>query len=173
MFIATADLGGLDVQLAHYRGFGEFEASRWAGTSAELVPLMTHVHCLSGATQIAKILEHAIAETRRSRVNAVVFVGDCCEEDVDKLATLSGHLGLLNVPVFLFQEGDEAIASRSFAQIARLTNGAHCRFDSSSAQQLRDLLRAVAVFAAGGRRALEHFSQRVGGEARLLSRQIR
>ena len=86
---------------------------------------------------------------------------------------LAGELGILGVPTFVFQEGDEPIAARAFRQIARLTGGAHCRFDSSSADQLRDLLSAVAVFAAGGRKALESFGERTGGEALLIARQVK
>jgi len=37
MFAETAALGGLDIQLVYYRGFGEFHAAPWLGDSAELV----------------------------------------------------------------------------------------------------------------------------------------
>ena len=49
-------------------------------------------------------------------------------------------------------------ATRAYKEIARLTKGAWCRFDNGSAKQLRELLSAVAVYAAGGRRALERLS---------------
>ena len=39
-----------------------------------------------------------------------------------------------------------------FREIARLTNGAHCHFTPGAARELADLLRAVAAYAAGGRR---------------------
>ena len=45
-------------------------------------------------------------------------------------------------------------------------------FDAGSARQLRDLLSAVAVYAAGGRLALERFGQRRGETVRRLSQQI-
>ena len=64
-------------------------------------------------------------------------------------------------------------AERAFRHIAKLTNGVHCRFDSSSPQQLRDLLGAVAAYAAGGRRALADLSQRSSPEVRLLASQVR
>ena len=173
MFEETATLGGLDVQMAYYRGFGEFQASKWVNNSAELVRQMTAVFCLGGETQIRKVLRHAINETKKKKVNALVFVGDCCEEDVDKLCALAGELGLLNVPVFIFHEGGEPTAARAFRQIVKLTNGAYCAFDGSSAQQLRDLLSAVAVYAAGGRKALETFSRGAGQGVALLTQQVR
>ena len=173
MFQEASSVGGLDIQMAYYRGFGEFRASDWLSDSGQLVQQMTSVFCLGGQTQIAKILRHAIAEGNARKVNAVVFVGDCMEESVDELCQLAGELGILGVPTFIFQEGDEPIAARAFKQIARLTGGAHCSFDSSSADQLRDLLSAVAVFAAGGRKALESFSKRAGREVLLIAQQVK
>jgi hypothetical protein len=119
------------------------------------------------------VLRHAIDETKRKKVDAVVFVGDCVEEDIDELSHLAGELGLLGVPVFIFHEGSEPVAARVFPQIARLTNGAYCSFDAQSAQQLRDLLSAVAVYAAGGRRALEDFGKRTGGAVLRIASQVK
>jgi hypothetical protein len=65
------------------------------------------------------------------------------------------------VPAFLFQEGSDAAAERTFREIARLTKGAYCRFDAGSAAQLKALLSAVAVYAAGGRKALAALGGRV------------
>jgi hypothetical protein len=53
-----------------------------------------------------------------------------------------------------------------------LTRGAYCRFDAGSAAQLRELLSAVAAYAAGGQAALEDFSKG-GGQGRLLLEQLR
>ena len=87
-------------------------------------------------------------------------------EELIAFRTESGKLGLLGVPTFMFQEGLEPSATRAFKQIAKLTNGAYCSFNSSSAKQLRELLSAVAVYAAGGRMALEDYGKRTGGAAR-------
>lgn len=173
MFSATDDLGGLEIQLAFYRGFGEFKVSPWLTDSADLLGRMTATFCLAGETQIGKVLRHAINETKTRKVNALVFVGDSIEEDVDKLGAVAGELGLLGVPAFLFHEGDDPIAGFAFRQIARLTNGACCRFDASSAQILRDLLGAVAVFAAGGRPALDDLAKRRGGAALRIAHQVK
>lgn len=172
MFEATAGLGGLDVQLVFYRGFRECKASPWVATAPDLLRRMTAVHCLAGQTQIGRVLAHAIGQTKRERVNAVVFVGDCMEEDIDALAQTAGGLGLLGVPVFLFHEGADPAARAAFETIAQLTGGACCPFDTASAQQLRDLLAAVAVFAAGGPAALEDFGRRRGGAVGLLTSRL-
>jgi hypothetical protein len=173
MFQETAALGGLEVQLSYYRGFGEFDAGAWTADSKVLTREMSGVYCLAGETQIGKVLRHAVRETRKKRVNALIFVGDCVEEDIDKLGAIAGELGLLGVPVFLFQEGTDAVAELAFAQIARLTGGAHCRFDAGSAKTLRELLSAVAVFAAGGRKALENLARERGGAVLQIADQMR
>jgi hypothetical protein len=154
MFQATRDLGGLEVQLAYYRGFREFAATPFLADAAELTRRMTGVQCLGGQTQLQRVLDHVLAETRRERVNALIFVGDAMEEAPDPLCHRAGELGLQGTPCFLFQEGGDAMATSIFRQIARLSGGAWAPFDASSADALRDLLRAVAVFAAGGRGAL-------------------
>ncbi len=172
MFEATSALGGLDVQLVFYRGFRECKASRWTADSRTLRERMTGVRCLAGHTQLGRVLRHAMAETRKQKVNALVFVGDCFEEDADSVGHDAGELGLLGVPAFVFHEGGDPVARRVFEQVARLTGGAYCPFDWSSAQQLKDLLGAVAVYAAGGVRALADYGHSRGGEALRLTHQM-
>jgi hypothetical protein len=56
----------------------------------------------------------------------------------------------LGVKLFVFGEGADPHATPIFEKRARITGGAYAPFDSGSAAQLRDLLRAVAAYAAGG-----------------------
>jgi hypothetical protein len=155
MFMATREIGtGLEVQLAYYRGFMEFAATPFLTDAAELTRRMTGVQCLGGQTQIARVLQHALNETRRERVHALVFVGDAVEEAVDPLCHLADQLGIHGTPCFVFHEGGSPVAGEGFRQIAKVSGGAYVPFDSASAGALRDLLRAVAVYAAGGRSAL-------------------
>lgn len=172
MFAETADLGGLSVQLCHYGGLLDFDSSPWCTEPDALLERMARVRCDAGLTQIGRVLRHALEENERGNVNALVFIGDCMEESADELAGLAGKLGLIGLPAFVFQEGRDPLAERSFRQIARLSGGAYCPFDAASAQTLRDLLSAVAVFAAGGRKALEQLARRRGGEVLKLAHQI-
>ncbi len=173
MFTETATLGGLEIQLAYYRGFGEFQAGPWLTQARDLNRLMTSVFCLAGETQIGKVLQHAVNETKDKKVDALVFVGDCVEEDVDRLGAIAGELGILGVPAFMFHEGEDPIAEFAFRQVAKLTGGACCRFDANSAHVLKELLAAVAVFAAGGRRALENLAQKKGGDVLRIAHQLK
>ena len=178
MFDAVGKTGGLDVQLVYFRGFGECRASRWVADTDSLRTLMTGIECRGGQTQIGKVLSHTRKEAKkknpvdpnRSRVDALVFVGDAMEEDVDDLCNRAGQLGLLGVPCFMFQDGHDPITEQAFREIARLSNGAFIRFGSGSASRLAELLKAVAKFVAGGAAALESHGSR---EARLLLEQMK
>ena len=172
MFRETQALGGLDLQLVYYRGFADFFASPWLAESAALLTHMSGVDCQGGQTQIERVLAHAVEEAKTRRVAALVFVGDAFEENADQVCRKAGELGLLGVPVFVFHEGGGEQPARVFQEIARLSKGAYCPFDAGSAMQPRELLSAVAVFAAGGRAALESHARKAGGSARLLTHRL-
>jgi len=173
MFREAASVGGLDIQLVYFRGLTECRASGWVAGSDKLAALMSRIDCRGGHTQIGKVLSHARQEHARQRVQALVFVGDAMEEPIDALCAAGGELGLLGVPVFMFQEGHDAVAENAYREIARLSHGAWCHFDAGSAQQLRELLRAVAAYAAGGRRALAALSTRSSPAAQALLAQLK
>ena len=173
MFRSAQALGGLNLQLCYFRGFGEFFASDWQSNGDNLLQIMARIHCEAGATQIKRLLKHAIRETERNKIKGLVFIGDAMEEGRDILAQLAGKLGLLNVPVFIFQEGGDPNARASFQDICRLSGGAYSQFDSASAAHLAELLNAVAIYAAGGLKALQDFSKTSGPKVKLLEQQLR
>lgn len=168
MFREAVGIGSLDIRLVYYRGLNECRSSGWISDSAKLARLMSAIDCRGGNTQIGKVLSHARSEAVASGIKAVVFVGDAMEESIDNLCAKAGELGLLKVPMFMFQEGHDAVAEQAFREIARLTGGAWCRFDPGAATQLRELLRAAAAYAAGGREALQRLSTTVTSATRLL-----
>jgi hypothetical protein len=135
--------------------------------SQQLGKIMSAIMCRSGETQIGRVLDHAVKETRLLPVSALVFVGDAFEEQADTIVPAAHELGRLGVRVFMFQEGDDRVVERVFRQIADATKGAYCRLDQGSARQLAELLRAVAVFAAGGMTALA--ARHDAGTRKLLS----
>ena len=169
MFEEAGKVGGLDIQLVYFRGFNECRASKWVSETKGLRDLMTGIQVRGGNTQIGKVLTHARKETGKRKVNVLVFVGDAQEEAIDDLATKAGELGLLGVRLFVFQEGRDLTVERGFRELARLSGGAYGRFDPNAAGQLAQLLRAAAVYAAGGLKAL----QKSGAGTRLLIEQLR
>jgi hypothetical protein len=173
MFREAAAIGGLDVQLVYYRGLTECRASRWVSKAERLAALMEQIDCRGGHTQIAKIISHAKRETQTKKVQALVFVGDAMEEKLDDLCHGAGELGLLGVPAFMFQEGNNPITEQAFREIARLSHGAFCRFDVGAAHQLAELLRAVGGAAARGGRPHADLSARQQAGAMKLLAQMR
>ena len=133
---------------------------------------MSRIDVRGGSTQIGRVLAHALSEAKRAKVAALIFIGDAMEENPDRLASLGGELALLGVKAFMFQEGDDPAARRTFGEIARLTGGAYCAFDAGASARLAALLRAAAAYAAGGHAALVREAE-ADSAARLLLSQMR
>src|SRR4051812_41314927 len=168
MFREAAALGSLDIRLVYYRGRNECRATGWISDSAQLAKLMSKIDCQGGNTQIGKVLSEARREAVASAVRAVVFVGDAMEESVDDLCAKAGELGLLKVPVFMFQEGHDPAAEQAFREIARLTGGGWWRFGPGAAGQMRGLFGAAAAFAARGGEAVLRLSKNRRGGAQMI-----
>jgi hypothetical protein len=69
---------------------------------------MAKTDCRAGYTQIVRALSHAKRETAKSKVNAVVLIGDACEpieDGVDLVCNKAAELEKLKTPVFAFLEG--------------------------------------------------------------------
>src|ERR1700681_132653 len=145
MFREAASIGGLDIQLVYFRGLSECRASGWVAGAEKLAGLMSAIVCRGGHTQIGKVLSHARQEHAKKKVQVLVFVGDAMEEAIDDLCVTAGELGILGVPVFMFQEGSDPVSESGYREIARLSRGAYCRFDTGAAHELGELLRAVAA----------------------------
>ena len=173
MFAETSRIGGLDVQLVFFRGFNECRASKWVSEPKALAKLMTTVDCRGGNTQIARALSHVRKETKSTKVNAVIYVGDAMEENIDQLCQIAGEIGISGTPIFAFQEGDDLNAARAFKEMAKLSRGAYFKLNEQSASMLRDLLAAVAVYAAGGKTALENHAKSKGGHSGVLLSQLK
>ena len=165
MFQAVGAIG-LDIQLIYFRGLNECRASQWVSNGKILADRMSRIDCRTGKTQIDKVLSHALRECEQQKVHALAFVGDAMEESIDQLCKIAGELGMRGIRVFLFQEGVDAAATSAFREIARLTKGAHCHFSPGAPQELAELLRAVAAYAAGGLKALS--ASQSAGAVKLL-----
>jgi hypothetical protein len=121
IFDAVAAIGGLDIQLVYFRGANECVASRWLSDARSLSATMSSVMCRAGETQIKKVLAHACKVNQRQKVDALVLISDACEEFPSQLYVQARELS--NVPVFLFQEGDDEHVGKIYGEIARVTGG--------------------------------------------------
>ena len=173
MFLSTQSLGGLNVQLCYFRGFGEFFSSDWQSNPDEILRIMSTIQCHARATQLHRLLQHTTEENQSRQIKGLIYIRDAMEENIHVLAQLAGKLGLLNVPLFMFQERHDPVAKAAFTELSRLSGGAYCQFDSASADQLKELLKAVAIYAAGGLKALQDFSAVASSGVKLIEQQLR
>jgi hypothetical protein len=137
-------------------------AGPFTSSSDVLGALMRKVVCRVGYTQLARVLRHAISTHRKTPIKAMVIVGDAAEHDggrqggeveqdrTEDVLALAHQLGRAGVPVFMFQEGENKNAREAFQAIAKATKGAYAPFSEGSADQLKELLKAVATFAVSG-----------------------
>jgi hypothetical protein len=170
MLVEAAKFGTLEMQVIYFGGLNNVASSRWTSDARELQHFMGRVRCDAGYTKYAGALELVRKEHQQQAISAVIAIGDMLEEEP---RTLYDAVAGLGVPLFGFQEGSDferpevARLREAFQEMARLTKGAYCAFDAGSIAQLRELLRAVAVFAAGGLTALADL--RTDSARRLLS----
>lgn len=171
MFEAVSGAGGesgLNVQLVYFRGYNECRASKWVIRSSALRDLMTGIECRGGQTQIGKVLTHANKEAAKGKIDALVFIGDAMEENVDLLCRKAGEIGMKGTRCFFFQEGNDPVTENAFREMARLTRGAWFRLGPNSAKELAELLGAIAVYARGGMKALQ--ASKKTSDRKLLGR---
>jgi hypothetical protein len=148
-----AALGGLSLRLVFFRG-AECKMSPWVAGGQRLAGLMTKVRCATGYTQIGRVLQHVLTESREHTIRALVYVGDCCEESAEELFTLAEQLKRQKIPIFVFHEGTDSVAEPIFRRLAQITDGIYASFDAGSAEQLRKLLAGAADYAAGRHKSI-------------------
>ncbi|MBC44631.1 MULTISPECIES: VWA domain-containing protein [Thalassospira] len=174
MFDSVDGVGALDVQLVFFRGLSECKSSGWCRNAKSFRDYITKVTCRAGHTQIERVLAHVEREAGDKKIDALIYVGDCIEENPDHLAPIAGKLALKGVKAFMFQEGHDRDAAFAFGEIARITGGAFMQFDASAAGKLRDLLGAVASYAVGGQSGLSIYQQKTKSDDVLrLGHQLR
>jgi hypothetical protein len=124
---------------------------------------MQKIECVSGLTQIDRIMEHVLHEIAREPVAALVFIGDAMEEDLSKLSLLASELGARNTPMYLFQEGDDPAVRKAFQLLAQKSGGKYFEFNPAAAhavEQLSDQLNAIARLAVGDDTAVQLLEKR-------------
>ena len=157
MFREAAPVGHLDVQLVYYRG-EECRASKWVDSGAVLAQLMNRIDCEAGRTQIGRVLQHALRENDKAPIQAVTFIGDAMEEEIEELATKASEFGKKKIPLFIWQEGRDPKVQKAFRLLALKSGGQYFEFDPDrpgAVQRLSSQLGSVARLAVGDMKALE------------------
>ncbi len=170
MFREAAPIGRLDVQLVYYRGDECEHTKKWLSSGEHLAQLMNNLNCQAGLTQIGRVLEHALREHEKAPVQALVFIGDAFEEEVETVAAMASKCGALGMPLFMFQDisqGRDATARKAFRLLALKSGGAYFEFNPDTAravEQLSGQLNAIARLAVGDVGALQQIEHRNNGD---------
>ena len=142
--------GGIEVALAVHGGgrmtaFGGFHRDVGA-----LRDEAAGISCEPGPTRMLDIVRESL---RRPGVRAMVYIGDCFEEDESAALALAGSLRLRGTKLVVLQDESSGTTSalRVFRAMAGRTGGIVLPFDAGSLDPLRDALGAVASYVAGGR----------------------
>jgi hypothetical protein len=154
---------GIDVQLVFFGG-GHCRRTEWVSSGDELARLMGKIVCDAGFTQIGCVLDHVLSEHAKAPVQALIFIGDSMEEELDVLAGKALQFGAAGVPIFMFHEkphGPGLIrfedVRAAYRLIALKSGGEYFEFNPEkprAAQQLGERLNAVARLAVGDTTAL-------------------
>ncbi|HCF29636.1 MAG TPA: hypothetical protein DEV81_21080 [Cyanobacteria bacterium UBA11049] len=173
MFEVVPD--GLDVALAYHGGGCLQEMTPFSSDAKVFLDKLQMVRCQAGETALNQVLAKA---KEISHLKALIYIGDCFEEDEAEAIKFAEHLKLKGVRCFMFHDSssgrleyDTQSARTIFEQIARLTGGALLPFDETAPQMVKALLEAIALFAVGGIKALEQKTKYLPA-ARLLLEQI-
>lgn len=167
--------GALDVALAYHGGGRLQQLTPFSSDAKGFLDQVHTVRCQAGMTALNDVLSKA---TEITRLKALIYIGDCFEEDAQEAVELAGQLKLRGVRCFIFHDTssenqgyDIQAAHTVFGQIAQITGGALLPFDETAPDLVKALLEAIAVYAAQGIKALEQKTKLLPA-ARLLLEQM-
>ena len=156
MFRKTAPIGRLEVKLVAYGG-DWCRKSPWKSSGDEIARIMNTITCDGGFTQIERVLDYVLREHATAPVQAVTFIGDACEEELDVLAGKAHKLGATGVPLYMFQEGRDPAVRNIFRLLALKSGGEYFEFDPEkprAVELLSEQLNTVARLVVGDVEAL-------------------
>lgn len=166
--------GELDVALAYHSGGRLREMTPFSSEARVFLDKVHSVHCSAGRTALNEILDKA---AKAPRIKALIYIGDCFEEDPTEAIEIAQQLKLKGVRCFIFHDSssqdqgyDTQGAQRVFDEIARITGGALLPFDETSPDLVRELLAAIAIYAAQGMKALQQQTKLLPAAQLLLER---
>jgi hypothetical protein len=151
MFRKAAPIGRLDAQLLFYGG-GTCRHTKWVSSGDELARLMGKIVCDAGTTQIGLVLDHVLREHAQAPVQALTFIGDAVEEELDVLVGKALQLGAAGIPGYFFQEGRNPVVRNAFRLLALKSGGEYFEFNPDkprAVELLSEQLNAVARLAVG------------------------
>jgi hypothetical protein len=172
---ARAAGGGLEMKFAFY---GPDDAAgvrrcrittRWITDPDDMSGLIDRAECNCGCyVHIRDVLAQAVKESEDRPLRAVIIVGDAFHDDpdgLDEAAIYANRLRRAGTRVFLIQLSDDPVTERRLRYLAKVSGGAHFRFDPRTQErQFTEMWRAMSIYAAGGEEAVKT----TGGQAATL-----
>ncbi len=150
----------LDVALTWHASSMLQEITPFASDATRFAEAVRAMHTQAGATRLNAILQEAIGIS--PHIRALVYAGDCYEEEVEIAYAQARKLKLLGVKCFFFHDtlSDPNSpyvrqAREVFEKIVAITGGMVLSFAPDTPEQMKDPLEAIATYAAGGLKLLE------------------
>ncbi len=151
--------GKLDVGLAYHSGGFLQEITPFTSKEAGFKRKLQSVSCRAGGTAFNPILDKAV---NIPHLKAIIYIGDCFEENEDYAYFLANQLRLKGIRLFIFHDTssekqgyDINTAREVFHELARRSKGAVFPFDVNSPEVVKALLEAISIYAGRGIKALK------------------
>lgn len=164
--------GELEVSLGWHGGGSLQEITPFSTQSRGFLDKLNSVNCSAGRTALNDLLQEC---TQIPRLRALVYIGDCFEENEENAYAIAEQLRIKGIKLFIFHDRSSERygynvddAKRIFANLIDICGGCLLDFNESSANKSKELLDAIAVYAAGGTKLLEQKRKQLPGAAKLL-----
>lgn len=162
----------IEVSLAYHSSGLVREITPFSSSATVFLDKLRTIKCTAGQTQLNGIMEQVID---LQGVAALVYIGDCFEEDEDDAIALAKQLKIKGIKVFIFHDKSSAMqgyntdyAGQVFSMIVDICGGAVLDFNDQAPKQAESFLSGVALYAVGGRKLLEQKKKQQPGAAMLL-----
>ena len=96
-------------------------------------------------------------------LKALIYIGDCFEENPQEAVEIAQQLKLKGIRCFIFHDTSSQLQGYD-------TGAARTAFDETSPDLVRELLAAIAVYAAQGMKALQQKTKLLPAARLLLDR---
>ncbi|NTU49794.1 MAG: VWA domain-containing protein [Desulfobulbaceae bacterium] len=160
LFSAVGEASGvLSVQLCWFLGQKTLH-SKWHKDPESLKKIMRQVSCDGGMTQMAKAFGYAADESQKEKIDVVIYVGDSCEENEEDVVRRAASLSKTGSKLFLLDDKDHSTCRhantlRIFVSTCETAGGIYTAFDKKAISDLREFFKVSAVYATGGKKAVQ------------------
>ena len=161
--------GQLEVALAYHGGSQVKKFTDFTKSFKRFQDQLMMIECEAGMTQLNEIL---LSSSKINGLGAICYIGDCYEENLESAKKIALSLKLNGTKLFIFQdktEFEEEKATLAFNTLVDICGGAVLDFNQNAVKEIEELLTAVTLFSAGGKRLLQE-QKKLPGASKLLEK---